>query len=74
MTYTSDDVVLTNIRSNGRNGIDFDMYVQSGGNGVLSQQALLRAVEVSTITLNQLNFQSLISASLSYISILSLFQ
>lgn len=51
MTYTSDDVVLANIRRNNRrNGVNFNMYVQSGGNGVLSQQALLQAVEVSSIT------------------------
>ena len=48
MTYTSDDVVLVNIvRNNRRTGVNFDLYVQTGGSRVLSQQALLEAVEVS---------------------------
>ena len=43
----ADDVILTNIRENARNGIDFNMYVQtSGGNMVLNLQALTNAVVV----------------------------
>ena len=47
---STDDVVLANIRGNGRNGIDFDMYVMSGSNGVLNVEALIEAVAVSLHT------------------------
>ena len=42
------DVVLSNIRDNGMNGLDFDMFVRiPGSNAILNQQSLIQAVEVS---------------------------
>ena len=43
----ADDVMLSNIRDDGNGGVEFEMYVRSGNNGVLNQQALLESVEVS---------------------------
>lgn len=47
MEFSADDIVLSNIRDNGQGGVDFNMHVLTGNNGVLNQQVLLDAVEVN---------------------------
>ena len=52
------DVILTSIENNAAGGIDLIMYVQlPDSNMVLSQQALLRAVEVKVIPIHVLHKQ-----------------
>ena len=46
---TADDVVISDVRSNARRGVEVDMYVLSGNNGVLDQQTLLQSVAVRAI-------------------------
>ncbi len=42
-----DDIILTDIRSEGSDGVRFNMHIQSAdGSMVLNQQALQQAVEV----------------------------
>ena len=46
MEFTTDDIVLSNIRDNGQGGVDFDMYILIGNNAVLRQEVIFDVIQV----------------------------